>query len=296
MVRSMTGFGSATGEFDGVAFSVEIRSVNNRFLDINFRAPEEVSPLESDINDLLREKLKRGTVNIGIRTNLGRKDGPMEVSIDEAVLKQYLDSLANLQREAQNTLLKPSHDLVNLYQLPGVVTLKAPDIDKDALGPEVLSVVKEALEHLISMRGKEGSHLHADLSSRIDEIEASCNAIGDRVEPQRQGIRQRLTERIEEFLQNQPVDRDRLEQEIAYLIDKADIAEELTRMKSHFDQFRSLLDSDDAVGRKLEFLVQEMHREVNTMGSKSADTVISEHVVTCKSVVEQLREQVRNVE
>jgi uncharacterized protein (TIGR00255 family) len=293
VIRSMTGFGSATAEVAGGRLSVEIRSVNHRFSEVLIRTPRDLSSLEDRARAVVQERIRRGRVDVVITRDEGARR-PRTVRADSELAQAYARAL---------------RDLANVVGAGGQVT-----IDQIASMPDVLRVederpdleswwrtlegaVRAATEQLVAMRIAEGERLAVDLVARITELERTAEAVAARSGDVVRAHHERLQARIAELLGEVPVDPARIASEVALFADRSDISEELTRLRSHLVQFRqSVLDEDGAVGRKLDFVLQEMGRETNTIGSKANDLEITRAIIAMKSALESLREQIQNVE
>lgn len=292
MVHSMTGFGSGRGKAGEDELAVEVRSVNHKFLEVKCRLPKELGALEPLVQRVVKEKLGRGAVDVSVRRS-GRGLTGLAPQLDLPLAQAYVEALRSL---AQKTGLSAEVSVRDVALLPNVLRLDEPAIDLAAAEPVLERALGEALAQLIAMRVREGEALQRDLLHRLGLVAQSCAAVRARVPEVVSAYRQRLGARVSELLGNVTVDATRLAQEVALLAERTDVAEELTRLDSHLEQFRALLQSGQAVGRKLDFLVQEMHREVNTTGSKSQDAEIAMQVVALKTELERVREQVQNVE
>lgn len=290
-MRSMTGFGRGEAAMGGVTVVVELRSVNNRFRDVQLRLPREYSVFEPRVQAALREVVARGRVDGTIRRTSA--EGATRVVADMALADQYRRAITDVARRLQRD---PGEvPLATLLAFPGV--LLPTEADPDVLGEwEVLEVaIQSATAELTRMREAEGVALAADLRLNADGLEA----LRGEVATQSEGVAERLRARLEERLRRLVADRvdpARLAQEVALLAEKADISEELARLGSHLAQLREALASPEPVGRKLDFLLQEMNRETNTIGSKAAEHAVSARVVEMKTLLERLREQAQNVE
>jgi uncharacterized protein (TIGR00255 family) len=288
----MTGFGSASLDRRGLRASVEARSVNNRHLKVIVRASPVLAPFESAIEEMARGRFRRGTVNLNI--SIHRDAAP--AALDVAVAREY----ANKLRELGRTLRIPGEpDLALLSTLPGV--LAVPET-VETLPEEDFKAVQKAIDaafaKLAGMRDREGANLKKDFARRARAIGAIVGRIKSRAPRVRQEYLERLRDRVRRLVADAEVevsDRDLL-RELAVFAERSDITEELTRLVSHLDQFKLALDEDDEVGRRLDFLVQEMAREANTTSAKSGDTEISKHCVDLKVELDRLKEQVQNVE
>lgn len=290
-MNSMTGYGRGEATNGDVTVVVELKSVNNRFRDLNVRMPRGYLVLESRVQKVLREVLQRGRVDVFLRRSA--VEGGPSVQADPVLAERYFNAMAQVAKR----LAREDEDipLASVLAQPGV--LNAAEVETDALGEWTIveTALQAALADFLQMRSAEGEALRLDLRRHLDhlqrlwaEVQACTDGITER-------LHARLQERITRLLGDK-VDPSRLAQEAAVLADKADVSEELARLRSHFKQFSDALESPDPVGRKLEFLVQELNREINTIGSKAAEHPVSAQVVEMKSVLERIREQAANVE
>jgi len=289
----MTGFGRAECQEDDYTYQAEIRSVNNRFIEINTRLPKAYSDLEQPLKKLIKSHCSRGSISLTISLGFSNDSlGEWEIKPNLPLAKQYLDALKNIQN---------SLGLIGEVDLKSVIGLREIiKIDPVTMDPAkknlILNITKEALVSLQKMREEEGKTLQKDLTERIDSIENHLADIESR-HPQVIGeYQEKLKERIKNITDGLELDEARLAQEAALLADRSDITEEMTRLKSHLNQFRSFFKTNVPIGRKLEFITQEINREVNTTGSKSSDIIISKCVIEVKSELEKIREQVQNIE
>jgi len=293
MIRSMTGFGSAAGQVDGVEYAVEVRSVNNRYLKTTIKLPEGLSAVEADIEQLVRGRAQRGTVMLSVRMRL--PDDQAACHVNTRVLSDYLDQLRPLEVEA-NPLLRV--DLATLLQLPGVC--EPPSIEELLEGTRegLLAIVGEALDGLVEMRRKEGDALKADLLVNCDAVESNLAAVGEAAPQVVLDYQERLTQRVGDLTRagNVEIDQDQLAREVAIFADRCDVAEEVSRLTGHVEQFRQTVATEGAVGRKLDFIAQEMLREANTIASKAGSGQIARTVVDIKTAIDRVKEQVQNVE
>lgn len=289
---SMTGYGRGTASLDGRELTIELKSVNNRFLDIGMKLPRQLSFLEDTLRKLLNDGLNRGHVDVFVNYRNLRSDAKT-VRVDEALLKAYLTSA----RESAKALdLVDDLTLSRALTLPDVTTILPADEDQQALLELGRSVMTEAITNLKDMRHKEGERLKLDLSARMDTMTGYAQSIERRAPAVVEEYRAKLTARIEELLGETEVDRARLATEVAIFADRAAIDEEIVRLNTHLIHFRELLEADEPVGRKMDFLVQEMNRECNTIGSKANDAELTSIVLLCKAEIEKLREQIQNIE
>lgn len=292
-MRSMTGFGRARVSRDGRYVSVEISTVNNRHLDVNFSLKAD-RELEQRVIDRVKEHLDRGNVDVRVESNvLQETDETLE--LNEDLVDKYLNIASDLT--VSTDALTGDLGVVELLSLPGVLSLhEKPTVDED--GEEMLlKALDEALDDVIEMREREGSELASDLGERIDTIESNLQSIETRFPEALDQYRQRLREKFNEVLDLDEAELTKeLENEIAKYADKCDISEEITRVESHINQFREYLNQDEPVGKNLKFLLQEIQRETNTIGAKGNDADISHFAVEMKAELEKCREQVKNVE
>jgi uncharacterized protein (TIGR00255 family) len=291
MIRSMTGFGAARGASGGEELDVEVRSVNHKFCEVKVRTPRELTALEIEAGRIVKERLARGGVEVAIRRPGGSSG--LAPRIDLALAESY----ARAFRELQARLGLPGAlTLADVVAADGVVRLEERSVDLDAAREALRRALSAALDALVQMRVREGEALARDLAARLELVEASVGKV-EALGPQAlDHHRARLAERVQELARGVTVDPARLEQEIVLLADRTDVTEEMTRLRSHVAQVRALLGLAEPAGRKLDFLVQEMHREVNTIGSKSQSAEIAAVVVSMKAEIERMREQVQNVE
>ncbi len=293
MLTSMTGFGRAECQGGDYSYIAEIRSVNNRFIEISTRLPKAFQDLELPLKKLVKSHCTRGSINITITlSNTNGTSGECEVKPNLPLASQYVEAL----KEIQTSLgLEGKINIDSLIGLRDVIKIEPIAIDpaKESL---LLNMAESALISLQKMRVEEGQHLENDLLERIDSIEKHAEQIRLRQPEVIQEYKARLKEKIKLLNDGIDVDENRLAQETAILADRCDITEEITRFVSHLSQFRKLLKSTEPIGRKLEFITQEINREVNTMGSKSSDTQLANLVIEIKSSLEKIREQLQNIE
>ena len=292
MMRSMTGYGRGECAKDGFKFTVELNSINRKQSDISVNLPKEFIELEPRIRDEINAHLSRGRINAVITFHRARQgDGPVE--LDEKLALAYLKAIQQLQKR---TKLTGSITIDTLLRVPGVLKSTESTLDVEAVWPSVEQALKRALGQLVKMREKEGKFLTVDLTGRLDILTTGAAQIR-RVAPNIVNhYREQLHTRITEAGLDVPLDDERLRKEVVLFADRCDITEELTRLESHFQQFRDCLKSTEPVGRTLDFLSQEMNRELNTIGSKANAIEISQVVVTLKAELEKIREQVQNIE
>lgn len=291
MPQSMTGYGRCTLAQDGREVTIELKSVNHRFLDLAFRMPRSFAFLENDMRAHISNKLARGHVDIFV-TYKNSRDDARKVTLDSALLGEYLTTL---RQGGIDHMLDDNLRLRDVLSMQDVLTVEEADEDQQALSELTLSALDTALDSLCAMRRREGEAMRGDVETRLDTLERTAHAIDERAPQWLEEYRQRLRARIEEICQMQ-LDEARLTQEVALVADKAAVDEETVRLRSHIAQMRDLLKQSEPAGRKLDFLVQEMNREVNTTGSKSSDLILTGMVVDAKAELEKIREQIQNIE
>jgi len=292
VVKSMTGYGRGEASSLDKKISVEAKSVNHRFLEIVVRMPKQILPLEERIKKVVQERINRGRVDLFL-TLEETGDKKRLVKVDKALGLAYYNALREL---AESCRIPEKVDLVDLSQMPGVLNLEDEEDDIEAIWPLVKDAVEKAVQGLVNMRTVEGQKLADDLKTRSNIISQYIVHIEERSPIVVQEYGEKLSQRIKELLTEVEVDESKLANEVAFFADRASITEELVRLKSHLDQMGDILESNDSIGRKLDFLVQEMNREINTIGSKANDLTINRYVVEVKSELEKVREQVQNLE
>ena len=289
---SMTGYGKGTAEKDGKTVVVELKTVNHRFLDCNFKLPRTFLFIEDGIKKLISSNLSRGHVELYLTyEQKGANDGVFDVDLD--VANNYLAAAKKL---AQNTGLDNDVTLSSLLNVPDVVVKTQANEDEELLGALTMQALKEALDNLKAMRAKEGLSQKADISSKLDNIQSSLEKIITFAPLVVEDYRKQLNARIAEVVEPTLVDKQRLATEVALYADRCAIDEEITRLGTHIVNMRALLESDEPVGRKMDFLVQEFNRETNTIGSKANDLRITTEVLAIKNEIEKMREQAANIE
>ncbi len=291
-MKSMTGYGKGVASNDGRELTVELKSVNHRFLDVSMRLPRVLSCIEDPLRQTIAARLSRGHVDVFVNYRNTRTDAKT-VRVDDALLSAYVKAA----RSANETLgLKDDLTLSNVLRLPDVTEIVPADEDTDALIALAKEATGLALNGLIEMRAAEGTRLRAALLSGVNAMDAYREEILARAPFVSEDYRKKLNERIESVLSSSEIDRTRLATEVALFADRCCIDEELVRLKSHIAQFRIYLDSKEPIGKNMDFIVQEMNRECNTIGSKANDAALTKAVLACKAEIEKLREQIQNVE
>ena len=292
MIRSMTGFGRSSQNADGRELTIELKSVNHRFLDLSFRFPRSIAFLEDTARIELSSLVSRGHIDIhGYYRNT--RDDSKSLFVDHALLSAYLAASDEICRTYP---LENDLTLSRALRLADVVSVTETEDDANAIRELMLTALRSAAAELIGMRESEGARIGADLLSRIELLHGIRERIAERAPHVANEYRQRLNARVESLLIEAEIDHARLATEIALFADRANIDEELVRLSSHFEAAKELLNASEPVGRKLDFLVQEMNREFNTIGSKANDKLISALVIDGKAELEKLREQVQNLE
>ena len=293
-MKSMTGFGSGTATKDGITCTVEIKSVNARFLDLFIRSPKQINPFESIIRGLVQDRITRGKVEVSVSIQ-DAGERPKTFTINSVLRKQIQELL--VQEEFYDDPKKVPLQAVNSISNEWIQQQDTP-IAEDVLSEIVQESTNQALDALITMRTVEGKHIEQDLLSRITTLENIIKSIDENKAGAVDAYREHIKGKIQEYLVSLEVSisEDRFLQEIALLADKTDITEEIVRFTSHVVQLKNTLVDENSIGRKVDFILQEMNREVNTIGSKAMDSSITEFVVQLKCELEKIREQVQNVE
>ena len=293
-MKSMTGFGSGTATKDGITCTVEIKTVNARFLDLFIRSPKHINPFESIIRGLVQDRITRGKVEVSVSIQ-DAGERPKTFTINSVLRKQIQELL--VQEEFYDDPKKVPLQAVNSISNEWIQQQDTP-IAEDVLSEIVQESTNQALDALITMRTVEGKHIEQDLLSRITTLENIIKSIDENKSGAEDAYREHIKGKIQEYLVSleASISEDRFLQEIALLADKTDITEEIVRFTSHVVQLKNTLVDENSIGRKVDFILQEMNREVNTIGSKAMDSSITEFVVQLKCELEKIREQVQNVE
>jgi uncharacterized protein (TIGR00255 family) len=293
-MKSMTGYGRGEHTQEGYKITAEASSVNRRQAEINLYLPRELEPLESRARDAINKKVARGRVTVRISLQVTETALINHAQVNTALAKAYTRELRKLAGELK---IESEITLELLARIPGVLVADTSLTDSDHFWPGVEKALGKAVEELVKMRTREGTNLSKDLKSRIASMRKSVTSIEELAPAMLERYREQLRERIRTAGLPLPAEDDeRLQKEIIYFADRSDISEELTRLRSHFEQYDQCAKSEEPVGRTLDFLAQEMNREVNTIGSKANDTAITREVVQLKAELEKFREQVQNVE
>jgi uncharacterized protein (TIGR00255 family) len=292
----MTGFGRASFQVKDLAFDLEVRSVNHRYLDARVRLPRLLAGFEADVRRRIQQRFARGKLDLSVSA-AGGAAPPTRLEIDLEAARQYLRAAAELGDEGD---VSGKLEVGSLLALPGVSRFAEPEVSADELHSGLSRATDVALEALDAMRASEGAALERDLLSRLVRVAELADSLDQRASSVQDSVRERLRRRAEQLaLEVGPIDEARLRQEIVIAADRMDVTEEIVRLRSHVDQFRQIVvvgDVGKPVGRRLDFLLQEFGREANTIGSKGSDAPIAHQVVELKTEIERLREQVQNVE
>lgn len=291
MIKSMTGYGKSSLSINSREYQVEIKTVNHKYSDINIRIPRVISYLEEDVRKTISTKIKRGKVDVSITFENYSKDGN-KVKINTELAKIYIE---NMKKLAEEENISANIEVTDITKMPDVLTIKS-EFGEKQIKEELVKVVENAINQVIIMRENEGKKISEDINSRIslvnDKIQEifslSTGLIGEYVV--------KLESRIKEILKTEELDKSRLMQEVVIYADKCSVEEEITRMKSHILQLKNLLQTEGPIGKKLDFLIQEMNRETNTIGSKANNLEITNRVVDIKTILEDIREQIQNIE
>lgn len=291
MIKSMTGYGKGNISENSRNYQVEIKSVNHRYLDVSVKMPRQISYLEETIKREVAAKVKRGKIDVFITFENNSTEGK-EIKINTEIAKIYIDELKELAKQEG---ILANIEVTEISKFPDVLAIKNKQED-ETIKNELLETVRQATQKLVQMRTTEGSKIAEDLLTRMKAIQEkvkeisslSTGLIGEYVV--------KLEGRIKEILRNQELDEARLAQEVVIYADKCSIEEEVTRLESHISQFERLLNSEESIGKKLDFIIQEMNRETNTIGSKANNLEITNGVIDVKTEIENVREQVQNIE
>ena len=310
MLKSMTGYGRAQAQIDGRDILVEIKSVNSRYLEQNVRIGRNYTYLEEDLKSLMKTRASRGKAEIAVSVTLveGKK---ADIRVNDEIVRGYLDAMKAYNETAGDEyyldpdgcfygdpdgLMTDKMSWRTIVQLPDVFRVEKPQEDEEEIRRAVLAVAEKALDAFVEMRETEGERLRADVLERLGIIESRVSVVEAEAPKLTERYRERLYTRISELLGSTTIDEQRILTEAAIFSEKTAVDEETVRLHSHIDQMRDMLAAEGSVGRKLDFLVQEMNREVNTIGSKVQDVAITAVVVEMKSEIEKIREQIQNIE
>lgn len=293
MIRSMTSFGrSSSEEGEKRVFTVEMKSVNSRYLDVNIRMPKTLISLEEEIRKMISNSLNRGKVDVFINLN-NYYDGSGIPNVDINLAQGYLNRLKEIEAKLG---VKNDISVMQIARFPEVVTIVEEEDKIEVVWQELKPLISDSLEMMTKMREVEGDKLKEDILSKISIIEQLVLKVEEFADTIPKAFKLKLEERVKELLGNIDIDENRIAMEVCMLADKATVDEEIIRLRSHISQVRETLNLKEPVGRKLDFIVQEMNRETNTIGSKSSDIQMTNIVIDIKNILEKIREQVQNIE
>ena len=292
MLKSMTGYGRAQSILNGRDILVEIRSVNHRYYEYSSRVPRTYSYIDEKLKAMLKTGISRGKVEISVSiNNIEGRD--TEIAVNKGAAEGYVNALRGV---ADDLRLTDDLSLSKLIKLPDIFTIQKTPDDEEQVWEDVAAVAQEALDRFVEMRAVEGERLRSDVLEKSDTILALVQKVEEQSPRTVEAYRKRLYQKLTEILENKDIDQQRILTEAAVFAEKIAVDEETVRLRSHISQLRSMMDCTEAVGRKLDFIVQEMNREVNTIGSKAQDLSITKLVVDMKAEIEKIREQIQNVE
>ena len=292
MIRSMTGYGSAKGCCDGLEISVELKSVNNRYLDCSVRMPRSFLFAEEAVKSKVQEHISRGKVDVYVSVDSSGTDDVV-VKVNEALAAGYVGAVEQI---AQRFTLESGLSALAVGRLPEVLSVEKRDTDTEAVGAAIREITEQALQEFDAMRDREGQKLMEDIAGRLNTIEAYVSEVEQRSPETVNAYRERLYKKMCDVLQTTGIDQQRILLEAGIFADKVAVDEETVRLRSHVAQMRSMLETGSPIGRKMDFLIQEFNRESNTIGSKCNDSAVTKIVIELKSEIEKIREQIQNIE
>ena len=289
---SMTGYGSAKGSVEGQEITVELKSVNNRYLDCSVRLPRNFLFAEDTVKQAVSAGVSRGKVDVFVSAQASQDSGTV-VSVNEELARGYRDAVARI---AETLGLESGLNAFSLARFPDVLTVERRELDKDKAAAALSEITVKAVEEFNAMREREGERLHRDMLGKLETIEGLVSVVEERSPQTVKEYRERLEARLRDILADRSLDEQRVITEAAIFADRTAVDEETVRLRSHIAQFRTMLEEGSPIGRKMDFLVQEFNRESNTIGSKCSDASLAKVVVDLKSEIEKIREQLQNVE
>lgn len=293
MIKSMTAYGRGEHNQGELVFTAELKSLNNRYRDIILRTPKSLQALEDEIRSKISSKIRRGRVEVSIQMETNTGEGEYQLELNVPLVKSYFRIFRGLKEEfGLDEKVRPE----SLCQMKDIILFKPPDAEIDEVRPGLQEVLGLALESLDKMRMEEGRAIEEDFLKRLELIEGYLDDIEENAPKTVEEYRKRLRDKIQKISKDIELDESRLIQEVAIFADRCDITEEIVRFRSHLKQFRDYMSKNDSIGRRLDFLIQEINREVNTIGSKATDSSLSSKVVEIRAELEKLREQIQNVE
>lgn len=293
MPSSMTGYGKSKKDFNNYEIEAEIRSLNNRYLDIILRLPKSIDIYEQRLKDVIKKEIFRGKITLNISINGVGSNGFENLTLDEDALQYYFELVSQIKSKFK---IKEEIKLDHILQFKDLMQKSEEDADDELLLQNLLDTVDDAISALVEMKKSEAENILKDINSRISIIAKNIDNIYTIAKDNPKQEYDKLTERVQSMLNGKAVDEYRLEMEFALLADRVDITEECTRLKSHIQQFENILNTKQEVGKPLTFILQEMHREINTIGSKTTNVKVSHMAISIKEEIEKLREQVQNLE
>ena len=293
MIKSMTGFGRGASGEGGQAVTVEIRSINHRYRDIVMRMPRALQIYEEDVKGLVASRIARGRIELSVSMAGNGQDISCDIEVNLGLLRSYVRALNKLKEELG---ISEGLGLSTIVGLKDVLIARPLEPDIEKTKGNLMEAINEALDGLDSMRGSEGKRLETDFVERLSIVEEAVARIKTRTSGAVEDNLRRFRDNLERLLKDTPLDPQRVAQEAAIMVDRMDVSEEIVRARSHLKQFRDYLAMDEPVGRRLDFLLQELHREINTLGVKASDAQVSKAIVEVKAEIEKIREQVQNIE
>ena len=291
MIKSMTGYGKATLSVENREYQIEIKSVNHRYLDMNIKMPRTISYLEEEVKKTIMTYVKRGKIDVFITFENNSTEG-RKIQINKEIASIYIKELKKLAEE-ENILA--NIEVTEISKYPDVLSIQN-EQNEEKIKQELIEVTNQATQKLVEMRSIEGSKMAQDLLQRVEEVQQNVTKISEQSTGLIQDYVVKLESRIKEILPNHEIDQNRLAQEVVIFADKCSVQEEITRLNSHIQQFKNLLQAEENMGKKLDFLIQEMNRETNTIGSKANCLEITNKVIDIKTQLENIREQIQNIE
>ncbi|MBP3255889.1 MAG: YicC family protein [Clostridia bacterium] len=291
-MKSMTGFGRAKLEKNDRIYNIEIKSVNHKYCDISIKLPRSLSYMEEKLKKEISANISRGKIDVFV-TFENYSEAGKEIIINKELVKEYMEKFTDIAKETGLSLDLP---VTEITKLPDVLTIKETDDDEEIIENELMECLKNAIDNFVSMREIEGNKIKVDLTERINRIEKEKEKISEYSTRLIDEYVVKLKERVSKLLNTDIIDESRLAMEVVLYADKCSVEEELTRLDSHIYQFRNLIEEETPIGKKIDFLIQEMNRETNTMGSKSGSIEITNVVVNIKTELEDIREQIQNIE
>ncbi len=292
MIKSMTGYGSAKGTVEGLEIRVELKSVNNRYLDTSVRLPRNFLFVEEMVKTQVQKHISRGKVDVFVNVDTSAA-GDMAVKVNEALLKGYVDAIRHIAGEYG---LADDLTAQSVSRFPDVLTVEKKDLDAEAISTGMEKIVEEALHDFDAMRTREGEKLRDDVLTRLETIRALVEQVEEKAPETVTAYRRRLEQKMAEVLSTASIDENRILAEAAIFADHIAVDEETVRLRSHMSQLTGMINGNSPTGRKIDFLIQEFNREANTIGSKCQNSEIAHVVVDLKSEIEKIREQIQNIE